>query len=716
MGVQLLALVSFRFPKSMLLFWTMLLVFFGFFAPKLESALGDHGLFPDGQYSKALHILSSEFHIPEDPVILLFEKKSSVSEAQFQSFIQQTMSRLQGVQGLTSARSPLERTDMRAGNFAYAMLAFAYKPHEMKPVLEEMEKLLPAAGDVSVKMTGKSVVQADVNRASRHDLAKAELIGLPIAFFILWLAFGRRIVTAMLPIVIGVTGVTITMGIMYGLAMKAEVSSFVLNVIPMVGLALSIDFALMLVSRFREELERSEPEQAIRTTIGTAGRAVLFSACSVFFGLLGIIWIPLPIFTTVAVGAMTVLIVSVLLSLTLLPALLSLLLPVIRADRKQRPAGGRTSVWLALSHVVMRRPLLLGFLAMLLLIVCCMPLSQMKLAIPDAASLPQSYEARQAAESFQAHFEAPSTSQVYLIAQGNSWFKTEEDWLNAYALVKKAEGDPGVLRVDSVFSQLRMSPEQLYAALQKPVLKKKYAALVQPFVKDNQMLIKVTLTGSPASKQVMDWLHAWEQKPDSAEMPVLLGGEAKYQQEVFDHIFENIKPVILFICVSNFIVLFAAFRSVLIAVKTIVMNLLSLGASFGILVWLFKWGHLGIEPASIAVMIPIFIFGLVFGISMDYGVFLVSRMYEIYRQTNDNDYAVRIGLASTGKIITSAAAIMIAVTAPFAFGEVVGVRQLGIGIAVAIFIDATVVRIILVPSLMNLFGRWNWWAPGRSHY
>ena len=225
------------------------------------------------------------------------------------------------------------------------------------------------------------------------------------------------------------------------------------------------------------------------------------------------------------------------------------------------------------------------------------------------------------------------------------------------------------------------------------------------------MLVQVRLKGEPASQQVMDWLRRWEKEGTSGALPFLLGGEAKYQQEIFDDIFDNLIYVLLFILVSNYVILFIAFRSILIPIKTILMNLLSLGASFGILAWIFEEGHFGLEPSRIAIMIPVFIFGLAFGISMDYGVFLVSRIYEEYQRTQDNHRSVLVGLASISKIINSAAAIMIAVTLPFAFGDVVGVKQLGIGIAAAIFIDATVIRLVLVPALMIILGKWNWWGP-----
>ncbi|MBP1156974.1 MULTISPECIES: MMPL family transporter [unclassified Paenibacillus] len=711
MGYQKLAFLSLRYPKTIIVLWALFLIFFGLYAAKLPSVLKDHGLLPDGVYVKVQHILSTDFHIPEDPVILVFEKKDSVSPEPFRQFIMQTLVQLQGIGGLTQVVSPLEKKGMLENNFAYALLAFEKHSYDMKPVLDDIHQRLPKHSDISVRLTGKSVVQADVNQASQMDLKKAELIGIPAAFLIIWLAFGG-VVSAMIPIVIGIISVTGAMGIMYWLGTQVELSNFVLNVIPMVGLALSIDFALIMVSRFREELTRASAEQALVITIRTAGRAVMFSAACVCLGLMGIWFIRLPMFTTVAMGALVVVTVSVLLTLTCLPALLTVLEPSIRLEKKPSTISGEIMFWYSLSLFVMKRPVRMGLLASIVLISCLLPLAQMKLVIPDAASLPRGYDSRTAAEAYQTHFASPSTSHVYIVAQGRTNYFIKDDWLNAYALTQSLERDPDVLRVDSVFSSLRMSPEQMHNLFQKPKIQKSYEAALEPFVNDNRMLIHVTLQGSPASQEAKDWVRHWEQEGKSAEMRFLLGGESKYQQEVFDEIFDHMEHMLLFIFISQFVVLFVAFRSILIPLKTILMNLLSLGASFGILVWVFQEGRFGMEPYGIAIMIPVFIFGLAYGISMDYGVFLLSRISEVYRQTQDNERAVLVGLASTSRIITSAAAIMIAVTGPFAFGEVVGVKQLGIGIAAAIWIDATIIRMVLVPSLMKWLGSWNWRAPG----
>lgn len=712
MKMQSLALLSFRFPRAMILLWLIVLLFACSHAYRLDSVLQDHGLYPrDGQYEQVRQMLAADFKWPDAPVMLLFEKSDDLSNSRFRSFIEQTLLQARELDGLTGLVSPLERQGMLKGNHAYALLSFSHPPYRMQSTLDQMDHLLPLHNGISIKVTGKAVVQADVNEASHSDLAKAELIGIPLAFIILWLAF-RSFAAALIPIVIGATGVTIAMGIMYGLGTRLELSNFVLNVIPMVGLALSIDFALMVISRFREELrEGVTPAEALSQTMRTAGRAVFVSAASVFLGLLSFVWIPLPMFSSIALGAMTVAAVSLLLSFTLLPALLALCLPAMRVDKMRARAASSRAAWGRVARFVMRRPAAIVLLAGGVLVACLLPLNGMKVAIPDETSLPHSYDSRMAAEAYRTNFELPSASTVWVIAEGHAQFKSQADWTEAYALAKRLENDPSVIKVDSVFSELRLPPERLLAISLKPLQKKKYEAALQPFLKDNRMLLQVTIAGEPSSSAARNWLKEWEKRGEMSPLTFSLGGEAKYEQEVFDRIFGSLRYVLLFLFISNFIVLFFAFRSVLIAIKTILLNLLSIGASFGILAWIFEEGRLGMEPSSIAVMIPVFICGLVFGISMDYGVFLVSRIYEEYRRTGSNEQAVMKGLASVSKIITSAAAIMIAVTAPFALGEVAGVKQLGIGIATAIFIDATIIRMLLVPSLMSLLGKWNWWAP-----
>lgn len=687
MVVQWLLSSLMQHRRSIMLFWLLVLLLLGFFSVRLPLVLQDHGLMPSGAYAIVQDRLASDFHMPDDPVMIVFENKSSVK--QFRAYIDQTLQNVQQLKSVKTIQSPLLYAGMMNKNYAYALLSFHEKGSQIAPIIDQLNSLLPQSQYASAKLTGKPVVQADVNKASLRDLTHAERIGIPIAFIILWIAFGG-LVSALIPIVIGVITVASTMGIMYFVGQKIELSNFVLNVIPMVGLALSIDFALLIVNRFREELQLKPVQQALHATIASAGRAVLYSALCFFLGLAGIMFIPLPLFHSVALGAIIVLTIAVMLVFTLMPIILLSLWRIIKSERP--PVRARHSIWLALSRLAVKRPVVTAAIAILLLVLCFIPLFSMKLSVPDASSLPQSYPSRIAFESYEAHFTSVSTTDVAIIAEASANRFNKDDLYHAYKLVKKLQADPNVLVVKSIFTNT-----ELYRYYQN----------------GNRMLMLVTLQSEKSAEATRDWLRKWEiEGRASADLPFLIGGEAKYEQEVFDAIFTNLNKVFLFILTTTYVLLLVAFRSLLIPVKTILMNLMSLGAAFGILTWLFQKGIIGAEPENIAIMIPVFIFGLVFGISMDYGVFLLSRIFEEYKITSDNKHAVITGLASISRLISAAAGIMIAVTVPFAFGEVVGVKQLGIGIAVAILIDATIIRMVLVPVLMVLLGKWNWWLPG----
>ncbi|WP_231391997.1 MULTISPECIES: MMPL family transporter [unclassified Paenibacillus] len=708
MGLHRLAVLSFRYPKIILVCWAACLVFFGGYAHSLPSVLQGHGLDPEGSFGTVRERLDAGFNRPAEPVVLWFEQNAPGPKEEFRAYIRSVLRNAEGLPGLDRIVSPLDQEEMLRSGKAYALLDIRFTGRNEQEVLGELRGRLPAHPGFAWKLTGKPVVQADVNEASERDMRKAELIGLPAAFLILWIAFGGA-ATALIPVVLGMVSTVVSMGIVYWIGMVTDLSNFVLNVIPMVGLALSIDFSLMLVSRFREELSCGRAEPALRFTMRTSGRAVLYSAGCVALGLLGILFIPLPMFASVAWAAFTVLIVSVFLSFTLLPAVLSLLRTRIEAENAARfPVnGGR--FWHRLSAAVMKRPLRLALLAILIVFIFILPVGRMKMAVPDAASLPEGTESRAAAERLAVRFPSPEATLLLGVKEAGAHSGQRFDWQHAYRLYQRLQRDPQVVRVDSVFSRLGMNGEQLSLFLEKPGVRHE-AALLPFYFHQNQLVMDVYLRTDPDSEATREWLRKWEAAGNQEQIPFQLGGEAKYRQEVYDAIFTNLHKVLLFVLVTNFFLLYKAFGSVFIPLKTLLMNVLSITASFGLLTWIFQEGAAD-GGGSIAIMIPVFIFGLVFGISMDYGVFLVARIAEVYRQTLDNDYAVAAGLASTSRIITSAAAIMIAVTLPFAGADVAGVKQLGTGIAGAIFLDATLIRMILVPALMKLLGRWNWWSP-----
>lgn len=670
------------------------------FAFRLPEMLGDHGLTVDGSYAQVQQRLWREFRIPDAPVILLFQRDPVQPTPIFQAAIARLLRQAVRIDGVHMAASPLHRPDMQRDPYVYALLHVEGSPREQKAALAQLRNFIAEERAVKTGMTGKLVVQDDVNRSSGRDVGQAEAWGVPIAFMLLLFTLGG-IGRALIPIIAGGMAIAATMAIMYAIGVFGllPLSVFVYHVIPMAGMAVCIDFALLIISRYREERAAGSSEEAIRKTMRTAGNAVVVSAGCVLLALACTLWIRMPIFNSVACGAMVVVAMSAIINLTLVPALLQVF-------ENRRPIGAicvqDTSAKSAsrkrhrLLTIGLRRPGLSVLVALYALLLCLLPVSNMRTAVPGPESLPSGTDSRSVAETFARQFNPLSLAQVYVLVD-------EPDNRHVFEGVV---GQGGNRVVDTGYRATIAERMQQELALDGKVIQ---IDAVRSPAREGATLLMLRLYGDETSNSTKQWLRDFEQR--YGEWNVTIGGEAKYRQEIEDEIFNRVKYVAASVFVSNFILLALAFRSILIPLKAILMNYASIGASFGILTWIFGSGRWGMEASDIAIMIPVFLFGLVFGISMDYGVFLLSRINESYRMNRDNDRAVRDGLIGSGVIISAAAAIMIAVTLPFASADVAGVRQLGIGIAAALFIDVTLMRLILAPALMKLFGDWNWRLP-----
>ncbi|WP_145318181.1 MMPL family transporter [Paenibacillus xylanexedens] len=740
MGYRRLAVLISRYPRFIILCWVFIIGMSAVWAWKLPDIVQDHGLKRIHGDAQAVElVLKDEFGSPADPVILVFEKKEATSPAEFRQWIRDCLRQVQVLPAVTSITSPLDAREgmMLKDNMAYALVNMEVPAHQMGHPLEQLRAVLTIDGPGTIQLTGKAVVQQDVNRLSFRDLERAEMVGIPIALIVLCFAF-RGLYAALIAVMMGISAVITAMGVTSLLGYHLELSNFIINVIPMVGMALSIDFALIILSRYREELQRAYEEEGetnnlgssmvlqsevLQRTLRTAGRAVLFSAACVLLGLLGLLWIRLPMFLSVSLGAIIVLLLSLLLNVTLLPALLSL--SAVRVfKRKSVHSIPRRSIWYTWSAMVMKRPVRMAIGGTVALLLCVYPVTRLELSIPDASSLPERMESRQAAEQLQHDFGQKNTSTIEVVIGGQQQALTASHWQMAHNKVLQLLQDSNVVSIGSPWGlfQTNQKGSPRHFRIPSSLTSSTAGSELHPTprmrstVSDHSIRLITTVHGEPGSEQVKDWLERMSNSDyalGSKDVKLRYGGEAAKQHEIMQEVTQQLPKVLVFVVVSNYLVLLAAFRSLLIPIKAILMNLLSLAASFGILVWVFNEGHLGMEPSAIAIMIPVFIAGLVFGISMDYGVFMLSRIQEVYRRTGDSDMAVQQGLASTGRLITSAAAILLAVTVPFAFAEVAGVRQLGIGITAAVLIDVTLIRLILVPALMKLMGRWNWWLPGQ---
>lgn len=685
--------------KAIVAIWLVIFIAMAVFAIQLPSKLQGDGFFVEGDHTYVTKELAENFDLPSDTILVVFDPAKDKE-------IQDTLKKLDNIKEIHSIQSPLDDASLQKNGIAYAMIHLKNDIDNLTDIVKDIRSLIEKDG---VTVTGGPVISADINTASQKDLASAEAIGLPIAIIVLLLAFGT-VVASVLPIIIGVVTVVTAFGVMTMLSGNVNLSIFVLNIVPMLGLALSIDFALLFINRYREERAHTSIPEAIQIAIQTAGRSIIFSAVCVMIGLGAMIVIGVEIFHNIALGGTIVVLLAVLSGLTLLPATMMLLGDRLNKWRLIRVKPGGANRWRGFAGFVMKYPVTIVIVALILLGIGMIPLKDIQLKIPQVDSLPTKYDARTAYDKLDDTFGLGETSTLYLLAERKEGWEDNEARELIYTIQEKLLADPLVTNVSTIYTAAKIkTPEELNASLEIPQMAEQLQPVLSTFSKKTQLFIPITLDAAGSSSTAQKFARAWKDKDLGVNFA--LGGQAKFNQEIFDEIANKIVLAISIILISTFFILMLAFRSVLIPLKAIIMNIIGLSSAFGILVYIFQYGHFGIDAGSIVLIIPVIVFCLVFGLSMDYEVFLISRIQEEYLKGADNTRATIDGLTSTSRIITSAALIMIVITGAFAFTDVMPVKQIGVGIAIAVAIDATIIRLMLVPSLMKLFGDWNWWLP-----
>ncbi|MGE7622243.1 MMPL family transporter [Viridibacillus sp. NPDC096237] len=689
-----------KYYKLIATVWCALFIIFAYFAVQLPGQLQGDGFKVNGDHQEVMDELTEEFGLPAETIFVVFDKVKNKD-------IKATLQKIEEVEEIDSIQSPLNVANLHKKNISYAILNFDNTVEDMSVVVTKIRDNIN--GKKGVTITGGSVISSDLNTASQKDLANAEAIGLPIAVIVLLLAFGS-VVASILPIVIGIITVVSAFGILSMLSGQFDLSIFIMNIIPMLGLALSIDFALLFINRYREERLQSTIEQAVQTTIQTAGRSIIFSAFCVMIGLGAMIVIQVEIFHNIALGGTIAVFLAVIASLTLLPASILLLGDRLNKWTIIRVKPNSVSRWHSFATMVMKHPVIVAIISLIILGIGVIPVKDMKLTIPQMDALPTSYDARTSFEKLQKEFDLGNNSTVYLLAEREDGWDSKAGLNEILELQQVLQKDALVLDVKTIFTESKINRVDVWQqSMKNPSASEQLKPLQETFIHDKQLFIPITLDAKGASTKAQDWVRKWSDK--DLNMNFKLGGEAKFNQEIFDEISNKLIIALSIIIVSTFFILMLAFRSVLIPIKAILMNIIGLSSAFGILVYIFQYGSFGIEEGTIVLIIPVITFCLVFGLSMDYEVFLISRIQEEYEKGVSNTRATIDGLTSTSKIITSAALIMIVITGAFAFTDVMPVKQIGVGIAIAIAIDATIIRLMLVPSLMKLLGDWNWWMP-----
>ncbi len=680
--------------------WLVVFLVSGWTSRGLSELLSNRFSIPGSETAQAEKVLRDEFNQRSDGAFqLVFRADAGRTAEAARADLEAAAVRAAGAVPSGELVSVEPLTD----RVAAATVSTALQPADAKPYTDDVRAAAGTIEGGTLYVTGTPAVTADLDPVFADDIKKGEFfIAIPIALLILLFVFGT--LSVLLPLLFALAAIPTTLAIVWIFANFMELSTYLENMVMLIGLGIAIDYSLLIVYRFREERRAGGTrDDAVVRTMTTAGRAVIFSGTAVAIGLALMLAMPLPFMRGFGLGGLVIPVISVICALTFLPALLSL-----AGDRLERtkvvPAAilrrreDEQNVWARLARAIMRRPLLFALTTSAVLLALAVPVLALEVGPGTNKGIPQDLPSVEGlnvlSEAVGAGALSPTEVVVDTQRAGGTADPEVRDGLGR--LVGAIRADPEAAGVVGELGPPWVDPSGRYLHFQVPTVHE---------------------YGTP---EAMDFARRLRGEiVPGAELPagveVLAGGGPPSSVDVIETAYDAFPWLVLAVLVATYFLLLRAFRSLLLPLKAIVMNLLSIGAAYGLLVLVFKLGAgsaFGLESYDqIEFWIPIFLFAMLFGLSMDYEVFLVSRMREEWDATHDNERAVALGLAKTGRIVTAAGLIMFAAFMGFVAGSILGLQQFGFGLAAAIIMDVTIIRALLVPSAMKLFGRWNWWLP-----
>ncbi|MGH3110132.1 MAG: MMPL family transporter [Gaiellaceae bacterium] len=646
-------------------------------------------------------------HFPPDPneefvdeLILVRSATLAVDEPTFRTKVETLVADVRAGEAVNNARSYFDSGDETLVSQARnATVISVGLRGDCEEAAGSVRDLVDAAEDARFEtaMSGECSADLDLNRILDDDLKTGELyFGLPAALAILVLVFGA-LVAALVPLVVALFSIGIALGLAAVFSQGLDLSVFLFQMTTVMGLAIAADYGLFIVSRYREERAAGQEKlDAIAATGATANRAVLFSGLAFVLAMSGLLLVPDSVLRSLGVGALTVGLVAVLAALTLVPALLGLLgdrvnaLRVPLVGRAVDSAGQEGRVWSRIARAVMRRPVLSLVAAVALLLTAAAPVLDLRLSAPGIRSFPEDAPSREGFAALEQEFGVGTVDTVLVVVEGDVVEPPLRDAVQAMA--ERLEASTSFRE-----PELEVSPDGQVAVVE---------ALVRGDSRDERALDAVMQLREREVPAVFGELDA----------TVYVTGETAEELDYTELMETWLPRIIAFVLLLSFVLLTIAFRSIVLSLKAIVLNLLSVGAAYGLMVLVFQKGVgnelFGLrETQVVSTWVPLFLFSVLFGLSMDYHVFLLSRIRERYLQTGDNEEAVAYAVGTTARVITGAALIIVVVFAGFASGDLAETQQVGFGVGIALLIDATIVRCVLVPASMKLLGRWNWYLP-----
>ncbi len=689
---------AFRNKFYVIGFWLLAVVAITAISQSVGSAYSDSFSLPGTESSKALSLLGKAFprQAGDTETIVFHVSSGTVNDPSVKSAMEAVFSKVSSIPTVGTVKSPYDPANAlqvsKDQQTAYAPVVFTVQGQAIKTKnVQALVNIGKAASNsnLEVEFGGQAVGQLNAPKGS-----PGEVIGIVAAGIILFISFGS-LFAMLLPLGVALISLVTASGIDTLLTHAMGIATFAPILGSLIGLGVGIDYALFIVSRYRREIARGvDPEEAAATSIDTSGRAVLFAGATVCIALLGLFVLRLSFLNGVAVAATTTVLVTMIASLTLLPALFGVMKRRVhsRRSRKSIDSGDvkdhEQSTWAKWSRAVAKTPKSLSLVAVALIVLLSIPFFSLHLGSSDQGNNPKGTTTRAAYDLLAKGFGPGTNGPLQVIAQ----IKSSVDTQSLQSVSAALATTPGIVAVSPVIT----SPDGSVALLQV------IPSTGPQDIKTSDLIKSLRSTVIPKALA-------------GAKTAVYVGGTTAIFDDFASVIAHKLPLFIGVIIVLGCLLLLLAFRSLVIPLTAGVMNLFAAGASFGIVVALFQWGWgeklLNIGSGPVEAFLPVIMLAILFGLSMDYQVFLVSRMHEEWLHTKENSKAVVVGQSETGRIITSAALIMITVFASFVFGGEKVIKEFGIGLASAVFIDAFVLRTVLVPALMHLFGARNWWIP-----
>ncbi|MBW3631642.1 MAG: MMPL family transporter, partial [Chloroflexi bacterium] len=731
-----------RYHGLVVAVWVVILVGSALLVPRFHSSVTGPPLDVLGSDSyRAQEIIATRFDQPfAEQDLVVFESETLVAtDDEFRAVINTALDRVEEFPGVVSVVSPF---DPRAGglvseggNVATAVVGLSGSNADRQALSPRLTEAAASAAtdEVRVYVTGRSPLIAELVDQQEEDLSRAERLGLPLALLILLIASGT-VVAASLPLLLAMAGVIVTFGMLGAVSTFTEFNLFVPNIATMIGLGVGIDYALFIVNRYREELARgADPRRAVATTTATAGRTVFFSGLTVLLSLAGLLLVNARIFQELALGAMSAVLIMALGALTLVPALLAWLGPRVNALRlpgrsQQSVSFGGERFWERWARTIMQRPGVWAAGAIVILLLLAAPVTRLNLALDTGTSDIGQQSAGLGREILEREFNEGRISPLEVVYVSQDGPLDDADLETIARLSELLANDYAAVSVTSVTTLLdrfvgNHSVETLELAATFPQVVEGSGDLINLASGSDVAVIRAVPRWSPDSpgplelvQRVRDTMVPNVLESQGVDAEVVVGGLSAQIVDITAESLRKLPVVIGLVVMLSFVLLALVFRSIVIPIKAILMNVLSIAAAYGLLVVVFQEGA-GAKvfdfqrTGATQVYLPLLTFAVLFGLSMDYEVFLLGRIKEEWELTRNNQSAVVRGLQRTGAVITTAAAIMVTVFAAFTFARLTEVKTLGFSLAAAVLIDATLIRIILVPAAMQLMGEWNWWFP-----